>query len=141
MATKTASPAKASKSKSKKSQKPGTKERKTSAKAKKPAKSGKKPAVNAEKSAPKPKKTNWESRAVLRLIEAGAASECPACGEPIKFRARHRDMQVICNIYEKSVWKRVEQYHEECYKNLKEPYGKAIKVPKPTKGSRKPASK
>lgn len=69
----------------------------------------------------------WESRAVLRLIEAGSMAECPHCNERVKFRARHRDQQVICNVYEDGVWKRVEQYHEECYGKIDEPYGPAEK--------------
>ncbi len=69
----------------------------------------------------------WESRAVLRLIEAGSMAECPHCGERVKFRARHRDQQVICNIYRDGKWQRVEQYHEECYVEVDEPYGTAEK--------------
>lgn len=69
----------------------------------------------------------WESRAVLRLIEAGSTAECPHCVERVKFRARHRDQQVICNVYVDGVWDRVEQYHEECYVNAGSPYGEATK--------------
>ncbi|MEM7276060.1 MAG: hypothetical protein AAF547_23500 [Actinomycetota bacterium] len=69
----------------------------------------------------------WESRAVIKLIEAGSAAECPFCGERVKFRARHRDMQVICNVYEEGVWKRVEQYHLECYEQAGSPHGEARK--------------
>lgn len=73
----------------------------------------------------KPRKESWESRAVSRLIEAGCAAECPHCEERVKYRARHRDQQVICNIYENGVWQRVEQYHAECYVEAEEPYGEA----------------
>jgi DNA-directed RNA polymerase subunit RPC12/RpoP len=69
----------------------------------------------------------WESRAVIKLIEAGSAAECPFCGERVKFRARHRDQQVICNVYEDGVWQRVEQYHLECYEKADSPHGEAIK--------------
>ncbi|MEM9564079.1 MAG: hypothetical protein AAGA93_15775 [Actinomycetota bacterium] len=69
----------------------------------------------------------WESRAVLRLIEPGSVAECPFCGERVKFRARHRDQQVICNVYEDGVWQRVEQYHLECYEKAGFPYGDAVK--------------
>ncbi|MDH3683724.1 MAG: hypothetical protein OEV40_27700 [Acidimicrobiia bacterium] len=65
----------------------------------------------------------WESRAVTRLIEAGCAAECPHCHERVKYRARHRDQQVICNVYTDGVWQRVEQYHAECYGDAGEPYG------------------
>ncbi len=68
-------------------------------------------------------KQSWESRAVTRLIEAGCAAECPKCEERVKYRARHRDQQVICNVYDKGVWQRVEQYHAECYTEAGEPYG------------------
>ncbi len=73
------------------------------------------------------KNTVWESRAVIKLIEAGSAAECPHCHERVKFRARHRDQQVICNVYEDGVWKRVEQYHLECYEEADSPHGEAIK--------------
>ena len=89
-------------------------------------------ASSATKKAPKSKSTKkkaekWESRAVLRLIEAGSTAECPHCGERVKFRARHRDQQVICNVYVDGKWDRVEQYHEECYSDAGEPHGEAVK--------------
>ena len=65
----------------------------------------------------------WESRAVLRLIEAGCVAECPICGERVKYRARHRDQQVICNVYEDGRWQRVEQYHVDCYAGAGLPHG------------------
>lgn len=65
----------------------------------------------------------WESRAVSRLIEAGCTADCPHCEERVKFRARHRDQQVICNVYDDGVWQRVEQYHAECYEAAGQPYG------------------
>jgi DNA-directed RNA polymerase subunit RPC12/RpoP len=65
----------------------------------------------------------WESRAVIRLIEAGCAAECPHCGERVKYRARHRDQQVICNVYHDGVWQRVEQYHLDCYRDAGYPHG------------------
>ena len=67
--------------------------------------------------------TTWESRAVVRLIEAGSSAECPHCGERVKYRARHRDHQVICNVYDDGVWQRVEQYHVDCYGEADSPYG------------------
>jgi DNA-directed RNA polymerase subunit RPC12/RpoP len=69
----------------------------------------------------------WESRAIIKLIEAGSAAECPHCNDRVKFRARHRDQQVICNVYENGVWKRVEQYHLECYSDAGSPHGDAAK--------------
>lgn len=87
-----------------------------------------------------PANQKWESRAVLRLIEAGSIAECPHCGERVKFRARHRDQQVICNVYEGGVWKRVEQYHEHCYEEADKPHGEAIHKPMRRKSrSAKPA--
>ena len=69
----------------------------------------------------------WESRAIIKLIEAGSAAECPHCLDRVKFRARHRDQQVICNVYDNGVWKRVEQYHLECYHDADSPHGEATK--------------
>lgn len=74
-----------------------------------------------------PADQTWESRAVLRLIEPGSVAECPQCGERVKFRARHRDQQVICNVYDDGIWQRVEQYHQECYDEADSPYGDAVK--------------
>ncbi len=86
------------------------------------------PASGSTKGGPKQAKPkSWESRAVIKLIEAGSAAECPHCLERVKFRARHRDQQVICNVYENSVWKRVEQYHLECYSDADSPHGEAVK--------------
>lgn len=66
----------------------------------------------------------WESRAVVRLIEPGNNAYCAKCDELLKFRARLRLEQVICNVYVKNKWDRVEHYHPECYKKLRSPYGK-----------------
>ena len=74
---------------------------------------------------PKKKAPVWKSRAVNRLIEAGSAVSCVLCGEHIKFKAKIRAKQVICNVYAKGVWQRVEHFHEECYVKAGEPYGTA----------------
>ena len=84
-----------------------------------------KPKAKAAKA--KPKKQNWESRAVKRPIEAGASQDCPFCGLQVAFKARERASQVICNIYENGAWIRVEHYHDKCYTKAKKPYGKALK--------------
>jgi hypothetical protein len=68
-------------------------------------------------------KTKWKSRAVLRLIEAGNFAECSYCGERVKFQAKLRKHQVICNVYINGRWDRVEHYHVECYDKVGEPYG------------------
>jgi DNA-directed RNA polymerase subunit RPC12/RpoP len=80
-------------------------------------------ATQSDTATVKPGDQVWESRAVARLIEAGCAADCPYCGERVKFRARHRDQQVICNVYENGVWQRVEQYHADCYVEAGMPYG------------------
>ncbi len=105
------------------------KARKTKAKAatkKSPAKKAPaKKAANkttAKKAAPK-KKTTWKSRAALRMVEPGSQVECTLCGERVKFQAKMRHQQAICNIYEKGKWVRVDHYHYPCYQEAKEPYG------------------
>ena len=65
----------------------------------------------------------WKSRAVTRLVEPGSAVECAHCGERVKFQARARHQQVICNVYLKGVWDRVEHYHAPCYGEAGEPFG------------------
>lgn len=63
------------------------------------------------------------SRAVARPIEAGSYVDCRHCGERVKFQAKVRASQVICNVYVKDRWDRVEHYHEVCYAEAGEPYG------------------
>ncbi len=74
-------------------------------------------------------KEKRESRAVARLIEAGSQVECVTCEVLLKFRARQRDEQVICNVYENGVWQRVEHYHPDCYAEAGQPYGEASAPP------------
>ncbi|MFN0089873.1 MAG: hypothetical protein ACKVWR_06305 [Acidimicrobiales bacterium] len=64
-----------------------------------------------------------KSRAVLRTVEAGNYIDCALCGERIKFQAKLRLQQVICNVYEDGRWDRVEHYHAQCYTDAREPYG------------------
>ena len=67
----------------------------------------------------------WRSRAVVRNVEAGSSVSCAACGERVKFQAKVRHQQVICNVYVKGVWDRVEHYHAPCYLDAGSPYGEA----------------
>ena len=70
-----------------------------------------------------PKRKRWKSRAVTRTVDAGNSAYCAVCDELIKFRARIRDEQIICNVYVKNRWDRVEHYHPECYEQAGSPYG------------------
>ena len=63
------------------------------------------------------------SRAARRSVDAGNSAYCAHCGELIKFRAKIRAYQIICNIYVKNKWDRVEHYHEECYDKADAPFG------------------
>jgi hypothetical protein len=74
----------------------------------------------AKKNAP-----TFTSRAVVRNIEAGSTAECASCGERVKFQAKLRMQQVICNVYVDGHWDRVEHFHYECYQQVGEPYGSA----------------
>lgn len=65
------------------------------------------------------------SRAVLRIVEAGTSVICAGCGQQVKFSARDKRRQVICNVYVRGRWDRVEHYHAECYEAAGEPYGAA----------------
>ena len=65
----------------------------------------------------------WQSRAVLRSIEAGSSTMCVTCDEQVKFRAKVKAQQVICNVYVDGKWDRVEHYHLECYEIAEKPYG------------------
>ena len=104
MATKTASKAKAPRRKTTAKAPPASKTRKTS-------------------TARKRKNPQFKSRGVTRPVEAGSAVECAHCGERVKFRAKVRQYQVICNVYVKNQWDRVEHYHDECYVKAGSPYG------------------
>jgi len=45
------------------------------------------------------------------------------CDLQVKFQARVRAKQVICNIYEAGRWRRVEHYHQSCYNEAGDPFG------------------
>ena len=66
------------------------------------------------------------SRAVLRTIEAGSSAMCTTCDEQVKFRAKAKAHQVICNVYVNGKWDRVEHYHLECYDDAGRPYGEPV---------------
>lgn len=65
------------------------------------------------------------SRAVVRDVEAGSSVDCSHCGERVKFQAKVRNKQVICNVYLAGVWNRVEHFHQACYTEAGEPHGEA----------------
>jgi hypothetical protein len=74
---------------------------------------------------PAPRSLRPESRAALRSVEAGNYVDCARCGERVKFQAKARKQQVICNVYVDGRWNRVEHYHAECYEEAGAPYGQA----------------
>lgn len=74
-----------------------------------------------------------ESRAARRLVEPGNDANCAACGERVKFQAKARNEQVICNVYVDGAWDRVEHFHLDCYEQAGEPYG-AAEAPTPRRG-------
>ena len=71
------------------------------------------------------------SRAALRTIEAGSSAMCASCDEQVKFKAKIKAQQVICNVYIDGRWDRVEHYHEDCYTTSGQPYGE----PAPSTGN------
>ena len=76
----------------------------------------------------KPKITS-RSRAVLRDVEPGSTVECAHCGERVKFQAKVRHKQVICNVYERGKWVRVEHFHSDCYAAAGDPHGEVDTTP------------
>lgn len=48
---------------------------------------------------------------------------CASCGQQVKFSAKVKRQQVICNVYLKGKWDRVEHYHLECYLEVGSPHG------------------
>jgi hypothetical protein len=85
------------------------------------AKSGTKNPTKSKRAAKAEPK--WESRAVTRLIEAGSMTECKHCDERVKFKAREKHQQVICNVYVNSRWDHVEHFHAPCYEEAGRPFG------------------
>lgn len=69
--------------------------------------------------------SRWTSRAVIRFIEPGSAASCVGCGAPVRFQARVKAKQVICNVYEDARWVRVEHFHHDCYEQAGHPHGAA----------------
>jgi hypothetical protein len=69
------------------------------------------------------------SRAVLRDVEPGSTVECVKCGERVKFQAKIRHKQVICNVYVDGQWNRVEHFHADCYGPAGEPHGPVDTTP------------
>ncbi len=67
-----------------------------------------------------------ESRAVLRQIEPGADFTCSYCDGWVKFQAKSRKNQVICNVYVRGKWDRVEHFHEDCYAAAGQTHGSII---------------
>ena len=83
------------------------------------------PKTTTRKSAGKTSVATRKSRAVVRDVEAGSSVDCAHCGERVKFQAKVRNKQVICNVYVKGAWNRVEHFHLECYELAKNPFGEA----------------
>ncbi len=69
------------------------------------------------------------SRAVLRDVEPGSSVDCMHCGDRVKFQAKVRNKQVICNVYDQGVWVRVEHFHDACYTKAKKPHGAVDRTP------------
>mgnify|MGYP001473177776 CR=1 FL=1 len=67
-----------------------------------------------------------QSRAVVRDIDPGSEVKCVQCGERVKFKAKARGKQVICNVYIDGTWKKVEHFHLACYEEAGSPHGEAI---------------
>jgi len=70
-------------------------------------------------------KLKLKSRAVVRDVEAGSQVDCVVCGERVKFQAKVRHKQVICNVYIGGQWQRVDHFHFDCYEAAGRPHGVA----------------
>ena len=65
------------------------------------------------------------TRAVIRAIDPGCAATCVACNQAVKFAAKVKAQQVICNVYVNRKWNRVEHFHLSCYVTSGSPHGHA----------------
>ena len=83
------------------------------------------PAAKAPRKTTKTSTATRKSRAVVRDVEAGSSVDCSHCGERVKFQAKVRNKQVICNIYVGGKWNRVEHFHQACYEEAGSPFGEA----------------
>ena len=63
------------------------------------------------------------TRAVLRYIDPGDTTRCQYCDQPLRFKARVRLKKVICSVYKRGKWNRVEHFHERCYDAAGQPHG------------------
>lgn len=63
------------------------------------------------------------SRGVKRKVTPGEGNQCTACKEAIRFSAKLLTHQIIANVYEDGMWRRVEHYHDNCYETVGLPYG------------------
>ena len=63
------------------------------------------------------------TRAVIRSVDAGCSVTCIRCDQQVKFSAKVKRHQVICNVYVDGKWARVEHFHHECYVEAESPYG------------------
>lgn len=99
----------------------------TSTKTSKPAAkaAAAKPAASRPAKAAKSAVPKLKSRGVVRDVEAGSSVDCVHCGERVKFQAKVRHKQVICNVYVDGRWDRVDHFHLDCYLAAGEPYGEA----------------
>ncbi len=67
--------------------------------------------------------TERKSRATTRTVEAGSLNLCAHCDTLLRFRARQKDTQIICNVYVDGMWDRVEHFHPDCYAEANHPHG------------------
>ena len=79
------------------------------------------------------------SRAIVRNIEAGSMVLCAHCEAQVKFRARVRAQQVICNVYDEGRWLRVEHFHVDCYEAAASPTARPTSASPCAPGSGRPA--
>lgn len=70
-------------------------------------------------------KSVFTSRGVRRRVEPGEGNSCATCTQQIRFSSKVAAHQVIANVYENGIWRRVEHFHEECYFSAGTPYGDA----------------
>ncbi len=66
---------------------------------------------------------------MLRDVEPGSSVDCVLCGDRVKFQAKVRNKQVICNVYERGTWLRVEHFHDGCYEQAGRPHGPVDTTP------------
>lgn len=68
--------------------------------------------------------TKLGTRALTRRIIQGSNINCPGCDEIVLYRPwKGTEYQILCNVYWRGRWHRVEHWHPDYYLDAGQPHG------------------